>query len=188
MCAVALVLVPLFAFGPALHPSFFQRDARMKAAAAAVAAVPAGVTVEAVNHLGPQLSARDTVLLWDGDGSSPLRPPWVVADVAKWSSPSPAASSRSRRVALLERSGYQIVFQGRVSRDAPCDARQAADETPAVNRRLGMGAAGAGHGAAGAPPARPSVSGVPAQDTPPDASEVFAGAPPARRTAREAKA
>jgi len=28
-----------------------------------VAAVPSGVTVEAVNHLGPQLSARDTFLL-----------------------------------------------------------------------------------------------------------------------------
>ena len=110
MCAVAVFLVPLFAFGHALHPSYFQRDARMNAAAAAVAAVPSGVTVEAVNHLGPQLSARDTVLLWDGDGSSPLWPPWVVADIAKREFTFASRGQQIRRVALLKRSGYQVVF------------------------------------------------------------------------------
>jgi uncharacterized membrane protein len=110
MCAAALFLVPNFAFKNALRPSYYQRDARMNAAAAAVAAVPAGVTVEAVNHLGPQLSARDTVLLWDGDGSSPLRPPWVVADVKKRVFTFASRAQQIRRVALLERSGYQIVF------------------------------------------------------------------------------
>ena len=70
MIAVAVGLVPRFAFGDALHPSFYHH-ARMYAAAAADAAVPSGVTVEAVNSLGPQLSGRDTVLLWDGDGKTP---------------------------------------------------------------------------------------------------------------------
>src|SRR5215831_14087231 len=136
MCAVALYLVPLFAFGAALHPSFYRRDARMNAAAAAVAAVPPGVTVEAVNHLGPQLSARDTVLLWDGDGSSPLRPPWVVADIAKKEFTFASRGQQIRRVALLKDGGYQIVF----SRDGYLvmhrrDARQAT-ETPNVLIRL----------------------------------------------------
>ena len=110
MCAVAVFLVPQFAFRHALHPSYYQRDARMNAAAAAVAAVPSGVTVEAVNRLGPQLSARDTVLLWDGDGSSPLYPPWVVADVAKREFTFASRGQQIRRVALLRRSGYQVVF------------------------------------------------------------------------------
>jgi uncharacterized membrane protein len=113
MCLAALILVPRFAFGAALQPSFYQRNARTNAAAAADAAVPSGVTVEAVNHLGPQLSARDTVLLWDGDGSSPLRPPWVVADVAKREFTFPSLGAQRQRVARLERTGYQVVFQRR---------------------------------------------------------------------------
>ena len=75
--------------------------------------LPDGVTVEAVDHLGPQLSARDTVLLWDGDGSSPLFPPWVVADVAKREFTFATRAQQVRRVALLERSGYQVVFKRR---------------------------------------------------------------------------
>jgi uncharacterized membrane protein len=113
MCVAALILVPRFAFGAVLNTSFFQQDARMRAAAAADAAVPAGVVVEAVNHLGPQLSARDTVLLWDGDGSSPLRPPWVVADVAKREFTFPSLAAQQQRLAFLERTGYQVVFQRR---------------------------------------------------------------------------
>jgi hypothetical protein len=113
MCVVAVCLVPLFHFRAALHPSFFQRNARMNAAAAAVAHVPSGVTVEAVNYLGPALSARDTVLLWDGDGSSPLRPPWVVADTAKRQFTFSSREQQRERIAFLKRTGYQVVFKRR---------------------------------------------------------------------------
>ena len=81
MIAVALALVPRFAFGVALQPSFYHRTFHERAEAAAAAAVPPGVTVEATNYLGPHLSGRDTVLLWDGDGTTPRFSPWVVADV-----------------------------------------------------------------------------------------------------------
>jgi len=110
MCAVAVFLVPHFAFRHALQLSYYRRDARMNTAAAAVAAVPRGVAIEAVEHLGPQLSARDAVLLWDGDGSSPLYPPWVVADVAKREFTFASRGQQVRRVALLRRSGYRVVF------------------------------------------------------------------------------
>jgi uncharacterized membrane protein len=112
MFAVAVYLVPRFAFGAALHSSFYHRDAQMKAAAAAVAAVPSGVTVQAVNNLGPQLSGRDTVLLWDGDGRhGPLRPPWVVADVARLAFTFASVTQQKQSVALLLRSGYRTVFE-----------------------------------------------------------------------------
>ncbi len=112
MLAVAVYLVPRFAFGGALHPSLYHRNARMTAAAAAVAVVPSGVTVQAVSNLGPQLSGRDTVLLWDGDGKhGPLRPPWVVADVARLEFTFSSVAEQKQSVALLLRSGYQMVFE-----------------------------------------------------------------------------
>jgi hypothetical protein len=112
MCAVAVCLVPHFAFGPALHPSFYQQDAQAKAAAAVDAVIPSGVTVEAVDNLGPQLSARDTVLLWDGDGDTPpLGAPWVVANVREPQFTFTSVREQKQRVALLERSGYQVVFE-----------------------------------------------------------------------------
>jgi uncharacterized membrane protein len=114
MCIVALCLVPVFAFRAALDPKFFHRNVQMRAAAAADAHVPDGVIVGAVNNLGPALSGRDTVLLWDGDGSSPLRPPWVVADTARPAFTFHGGLKQQReRVAYLERTGYQIVFQRR---------------------------------------------------------------------------
>jgi uncharacterized membrane protein len=112
MCLVAVILVPRFAFGPALHPAFYQRDANMRAAAAADAVVPSGVTVEAVDNLGPQLSARDTVLLWDGDGfTPPTAAPWVVADTTSLQFSFASVREQRQRVALLKRSGYKVVFK-----------------------------------------------------------------------------
>jgi uncharacterized membrane protein len=112
MCAVAVVLVPRFAFGPALHPSFYQRDRQVRAAAAAVAVVPSGVTVQAVNFLGPQLSGRDTVLLWDGDGYTPLLgAPWVVANIRQLQFTFTSVREQRQRVAFLQSHGYQVVFQ-----------------------------------------------------------------------------
>ena len=112
MCAVAVVLVPHFAFGAAFHANFYRRDAKENAAAAAVAVVPSGVTVEAVNYLGPQLSGRDTVLLWDGDGGTPqLGAPWVVANIATRQFTFHSVAEQRQRVAFLERNGYRVVFR-----------------------------------------------------------------------------
>jgi uncharacterized membrane protein len=112
MCAVALILVPRFAFGPALHPTFYQQDANMKAAAAADAVVPSGVTVQAVNNLGPELSGRDTVLLWDGDGETPATDgPWIVASTRTPQFTFSSLSEQEQRIALLEHSGYKVVFE-----------------------------------------------------------------------------
>jgi uncharacterized membrane protein len=110
MVAVAAALVPRFAFGAALHPSFYHGGARMDAAAAADAVVPSGVTVEAANYLGPQLSGRDTVLLWAEDGETPRLSPWVVADVTGREFFASVRAER-RRVARLEADGYQVAFR-----------------------------------------------------------------------------
>jgi uncharacterized membrane protein len=112
MCAVAVFLVPRFAFGPALHLSFYHRDGQMRAVAEADALVPSGVTVAVVNSAGSLLSARDTVVLWDGDGGTPpLLAPWVVANVRQLQFSFHSVAEQKQRIAYLERHGYQVVFQ-----------------------------------------------------------------------------
>ena len=110
VCGITLWTVPRFQLGDALHASWWQQTPRMEAARAADAVVPSGVTVEAVNTLGPQLSGRDTVLLWDGE-HPPGGSPWVVADVQTKQFTFTSVAAQRERVALLLRTGYHIVFQ-----------------------------------------------------------------------------
>jgi uncharacterized membrane protein len=106
--AVALVALPSFAYDRMLHGSAWRRDAADRAAASAVAQVPPGVTVEAANSLGPQLSGRDTVLLWD---RLPRGAPWVVADVHAHEFPFCDLAEQQARVGLLEGNGYRVRYQ-----------------------------------------------------------------------------
>ncbi|HKN97462.1 MAG TPA: DUF2079 domain-containing protein [Pseudonocardiaceae bacterium] len=99
--------VPGFGFDPLLHPSSWHRDAAMRAEAAAVARVPSGVTVEAANTLGPALTGRATVVLWD---QVPRWAPWVVADTTTRRFPFCDVAQQRARVAFLVTHGYRIVF------------------------------------------------------------------------------
>jgi uncharacterized membrane protein len=107
--AISIVLAGFFPMVSVLDPANYRRDARMRAAAAAVAAVPSGVDVEAPNALGPQLSGRARVLLWD---ERPRWAPWVIADIGEPTFPFFSVAAQRDRLALLRRSGYRIVRQG----------------------------------------------------------------------------
>jgi uncharacterized membrane protein len=124
ICAAALVYLPSSPFGPVLKPGFYGTNARMRAAAAAVAHVPAGVEVEASNNIGPALSGRDTVLLLDG---TPRWAPWVVGDTLGLDFPFCTPSQQAREVAYLRAHGYAQVFadDGYVVLHRPADARTA---------------------------------------------------------------
>jgi uncharacterized membrane protein len=112
MCLAALYTVPKFALSAALHPSFYQQNANSRAAAAADAVVPSSVVVAAANFVGPELSRRDTVLLWDGDGyTPPFAAPWVVADVQRREMTFGGLAQQSADVAFLRQHGYQVVFE-----------------------------------------------------------------------------
>lgn len=109
VCVVALTLVPRFALDQLYHPDFYRGDqAKIAAADAAVAAVPSGVTVEAVNSLGPALTGRATVLLWT---DRPAGAPWVVADTARWEFPFGAPDAQRAQVDRLLAEGYRKVFE-----------------------------------------------------------------------------
>src|SRR5437764_891311 len=120
----ALVYVPSSPFGSLLKPGFYNTNARMRAAAAAVAHVPAGVEVEASNNIGPALSGRDTVLLLDG---TPRWAPWVVGDTLGLDFPFCTPSQQAEEVAYLRAHGYALVFadHGYVVLHRPADARTA---------------------------------------------------------------
>jgi uncharacterized membrane protein len=124
ICAAALVYVPSSPFGQLLHPNFYGVNARMRAAAASVAHVPAGVEVEASNNIGPRLSGRDTVLLLDG---TPRWAPWVVGDTTGLDFPFCTPSQQAQEVAYLRAHGYAQVFaaDGYVVLHRPADARTA---------------------------------------------------------------
>jgi uncharacterized membrane protein len=105
--AVAAWNLPGSAFGPPLNPASWQPTAQTRAADAAVARVPAGVVVETSNNIGPLLTGRDTVLLWD---RVPRWAPWVVADVARGTFPFCSQTEQRDRVGYLLAHGYQQVF------------------------------------------------------------------------------
>ena len=140
ICAAALVYVPSSPFGSLLHPGFYGVNGRMRAAAAAIAHVPAGVEVEASNNVGPRLSGRDTVLLLDG---TPRWAPWVVGDTIGLDFPFCTPSQQAQEVAYLREHGYSQVFadDGYVVLHRPADSRTAqalAHPLPAVRLHMNI--------------------------------------------------
>ncbi|MEU6711568.1 DUF2079 domain-containing protein [Nonomuraea sp. NPDC046802] len=107
VCAVALTLVPRFALDQLYHPAFYK-EPKAAAAEEAVSKVPSGVTVEAVNSIGPALTSRATVLLWRREGYGA---PWVVADVSRWEYPFGSLDDQLARVNELQGQGYVKVFE-----------------------------------------------------------------------------
>ena len=110
MAVVSIALVPSFAFGNLLHPAWYHRDAYQQDAVLAASHVPDNVVVEAASNVASQLTSRDTVLLWDGDGSSPLFPDWVVTYTSHVEFTFPNVADQITRVNLLKEHGYVTVY------------------------------------------------------------------------------
>jgi uncharacterized membrane protein len=118
-CCAAIFLagfysVRYFAFDGLLSARFYQMTPRQQAIAAADAKVPSGVVVAAANFVGSELSGRDTVLMWDGDGyASAFAAPWVVTDTWRPELGFATLAEQRADVALLEHHGYRLVFTDR---------------------------------------------------------------------------
>jgi uncharacterized membrane protein len=102
-----LCSLPDFGFASVPQASAWQQDADVRAADDAVAHVPSGVTVATANSIGPHLSGRTTVVLWD---LVPRWTPWVVADVRRPVFPFCGVAAQRAQVAYLEGHGYRVVF------------------------------------------------------------------------------
>jgi uncharacterized membrane protein len=107
VCATAVAVLPRFALASLASPGFYDRDRQMQAEAAADATVPRGVTVDAAQMLGPQLSGRDTVLLW---GPAATSAAWIVAQ-ADYTYPFRSLPGQRAQIGDLERRGYQVTFR-----------------------------------------------------------------------------
>jgi hypothetical protein len=111
ICLAALYSVRDFALDGMLSARFYRMDPREMAIAAADAKVPSGVVVAAANFTGSELSSRDTVLMWDGDGyASAFAAPWVVADTWRHELGFATLAEQQADVTLLEHHGYRVVF------------------------------------------------------------------------------
>jgi uncharacterized membrane protein len=108
LCAAAVAVVPRFALVSVVTPGFYRGTGQEADEAAADAHVPPGATVDAPQLLGPQLSGRDTVLLW-GPAAASASAPWIVAQT-HWTFPFTSLAGQRAQIARLERDGYQVVF------------------------------------------------------------------------------
>ncbi len=108
MLTAAVVCVPFFAFVHLADSALWRRNDRARAAASAAARIPDGALVESANAIGPALSPRARVLLWDGQ---PRRAPWVIADVERLEFPFRTVAEQRRRVESLLAGGYREVYR-----------------------------------------------------------------------------
>jgi Predicted membrane protein (DUF2079) len=108
-CAAAIAVAPRFALASLATPGFYAGTSQSAAEAAADARVPHGVTVDAPQMLGPQLSGRDTVLLW-GPAAASASAPWIVAQT-RWTFPFTTLTGQRAQIRGLEQRGYQVVFR-----------------------------------------------------------------------------
>jgi uncharacterized membrane protein len=112
MTVATFYLIPQFDFGHLLHRSWYSRTTTEQDAVDAADHVPSNVTVEAPGtDVAAQLTSRDTVWLWDGDGDTPLYAPWVVTSTAFKEFGWPSIAAQAASVKLLKEHGYVTVYQ-----------------------------------------------------------------------------
>ncbi|RKS75094.1 putative membrane protein [Actinomadura pelletieri DSM 43383] len=103
-----VICAPFFAYRHLADPALWKPNERARAAAAAAAKIPDGALVEAANGVGPALSPRARVLLWDRRSRGA---PWVVAYVDRLEFPFGSVAEQRRRVEELAAEGYREVFR-----------------------------------------------------------------------------
>ncbi|MEU5989573.1 DUF2079 domain-containing protein [Spirillospora sp. NPDC047418] len=106
--AATVACVPFFAYKHLADPALWRQNERARAASAAAARIPDGALVEAANGVGPALTSRARVLLWD---RRPRGAPWAVAYVGRLEFPFGSVAEQRRRVAEMEAAGYRQVFR-----------------------------------------------------------------------------
>lgn len=77
--AITLVILPSFPLFQLAQPETWRTDSRVTVARRLLAMIPDGVTVQASDHLVPQLADRTSVGLYGSPGTRP-DPQWIMVD------------------------------------------------------------------------------------------------------------
>ena len=107
LVATAL-LVPDFPLWNLVEAATWHTGSRVDAARGIIATIPSGTTVAAGNQLAPQLTDRDTVMLFDTTTPS-RRPAWVLVDTENPCGFPLACGRQSQIVNQLKTGGYHTV-------------------------------------------------------------------------------
>ncbi|GAB3424641.1 DUF2079 domain-containing protein [Flindersiella endophytica] len=108
VCVISLFLVKDNYLGKLFSPDFYRGGPEVAAAREAADHVPDGVTVDAYNTVGPALTGRTTVLLWEPKFHDV---PWVVANTERIHYPWNSVEDQAKRVPELVAMGYRIVYE-----------------------------------------------------------------------------
>ncbi|WP_460305678.1 DUF2079 domain-containing protein [Actinocorallia aurea] len=114
LVAASAALLPTTPLPHLVSPAFYRTPDHTVAAKAAAEQIPDGATVDAVSSVGPYLSSRAVVLLWD---SAPHPAEWAIVDTSRLQTPFQDLPTQQKAAAALlahctptwERDGYQVL-------------------------------------------------------------------------------
>lgn len=112
--AITLVILPSFSLYQLVQPDTWRTDPRVAVAHRLLDKIPDGATVQASDHLVPQLTSRTSVSLY-GWYDSRLNPQWIMVDTwvpddARWWPGQPLSAEEERQhLAQNRRGGYEVV-------------------------------------------------------------------------------
>ncbi|MGW4568078.1 DUF2079 domain-containing protein [Streptomyces sp. NPDC004561] len=114
--AITLMLLPGFPLFQLFQPGTWRTDPRVHVAQRMIAMIPDGVTVQATDHLVPQLADRTSIGLYGALGGRPdpqwvMVDTWVPADQRWWPGEPLSVEAEQQHLAADMRTAYDLVDQ-----------------------------------------------------------------------------
>lgn len=106
---IAVVLLPSFAFGALLQPSFYRTPAHVIAAKRVLALIPDGASVASSSGLAPHLVDRADVVVFPSASTRPVR--WVVVDMKQRANVPRSIAVQDAALGRLATLGYARVAE-----------------------------------------------------------------------------
>ncbi|MFH9978386.1 DUF2079 domain-containing protein [Streptomyces sp. NPDC017179] len=112
--AITLAILPSFALFQLFQPETWRTDPRVAVAHRLMNFIPDGATVQASDHLVPQLTNRTSVSIYGAEGNRP-NPQWIMVDTwapdgsRGWLGAPLSAEAERQRLTADRRRGYDLM-------------------------------------------------------------------------------